>query len=105
MRLSIPSGSAALLWTVLLLVVQAVAAQPREAPPLFLVDEETNVRAISFRFDSTQTFEEGELKAQIATTEPGFFDRLKRILPFMEPAPYPFSPLELQRDVARLRLF
>lgn len=98
-------GGGAALWLVLLLTaLQPVIAQPGR-PPLFLVDEETNVSRISFRFDSTQTFDEDLLAAQIATTEPGFFDRVKRVLPLMDPAPHPFTPLELQRDVARLRFF
>lgn len=89
-----------------MLLLCGLWAMPAAAQaPLFLVDEETTVRAISFRFGGTRTFEASELKAQIATTEPGFFDRVKRLLPFMEPAPHPFLPLELQRDVARLRLF
>ena len=95
--------SAALIIILSSLILPAAPAAAQT--PLFLVDDETTVQSISFRFDSTQTFEESNLKAQIATAAPGFVDRLKSVLPFMEPAPYPFSPLELQRDVARLRLF
>ncbi len=80
-------------------------AQQKSSPPLFLVNEDTQVRSISFRFDSTRSIEESALQAQLATTEPSFADRIKKILPFLSPAPHPFSPLELQRDVARLRLY
>ncbi len=73
--------------------------------PLTLVNEQTAVRAISFKFQSTQTFEVDRLKLQIATTEPGFWDRLKRVLPLLDPAPHPFGPVELQKDVVRLRNF
>jgi len=73
--------------------------------PLFLVDEATTVSSISFRFGDTQTFDENQLQAHVATKEPGFFDRLQRVLPLLKPDAYPFSPLELQRDVVRLRAF
>ena len=85
----------------LFILVTPLAAQA----PLFLVNEATTVRSISFRFQGTQTFQEDLLQARIATLEPGFFDRTRRVLPFLKPSPYPFSPLELQRDVARLRAF
>ena len=117
-RLVLPIRStvvAALCLLTLLALPRAASAQagdapgpddaPDAGPPLFLVDEATTVRSIAFRFDGTRTFEEDLLEAQIATGAPGFFDRVKRILPLMSPEVYPFDPLVLQRDVARLRLF
>ena len=78
-----------------------VAAQA----PLSLVNERTTVSRISFNFVESQTFEEGLLKEQIALADPSFWDRLRRILPLTSPAPHPFDPITLQRDVARLRLY
>lgn len=92
-----------------LAIPRAASAQagdaPNEGPPLFLVDEATTVQNVGFRFDGTQTFDESTLEEQIATRAPGFVDRVKRVLPLMSPEVYPFDPLVLQRDVARLRLF
>ena len=102
MRFCLRKAGRALL---LLLLLSAGANRLAAQAPLFLVDENTTVHGLAFRFDSTRTFEESLLKEQIATTAPGFIDRVKRILPFLQPAPYPFSPLELQRDVVRLRRF
>ncbi len=80
--------------------------QPARAQAsLLLVDEETTVGDIEFAFTGTQTFEAGELKEQIALTEPGFLDKVRRVLPLLSPAPHPFAPLVLQQDVARLRQF
>jgi outer membrane protein insertion porin family len=77
--------------------------------PLYLVDTETTVREVSFRFVDEQTFEAGRLKNQIATKAPGFFARLKKRfswLPFVPAAErYDFDPVVLQRDVVRLRRF
>lgn len=72
---------------------------------LFLVNDETTVGGIAFKFSDTQTFGEGQLKEQIATQEPTFWDRVKRWLPLLKPDTYPFDPITLQKDVARLRLF
>lgn len=71
--------------------------------PLTFVNSETTVRRISFKFVDHQTFEESQLLEQIATQAPGFWDRVKRILPFVSPGVYPFSPVELQKDVVRLK--
>ncbi|RMH67989.1 MAG: outer membrane protein assembly factor [Bacteroidetes bacterium] len=73
--------------------------------PLFLVNQDTEVRAISFRFMDHQTFEVDQLRAQMATSAPGLWDRVKDLLPLLSAKPYPFSPIELQKDVVRLRRF
>lgn len=79
--------------------------QAQSQTPLHLADDNTEVRRISFRFVDSQTFPESLLQEQIATREPGFFDRLRRVVPLMEPRLYPLDPIELQRDVVRLRQF
>lgn len=77
--------------------------------PLYLVNKETTVSDISFRFVDQQTFEAGRLLNQIATRAPSFFDRVSMRLgwiPFIPDAGrYPFDPVTLQRDVIRLRRF
>ncbi len=86
---------------VLLASLSTAAAQA----PLYLVDEATTVRGITFRYEGDEVFPEKTLKTQIALTEPTFFDRIKRALPLLEPTPRPFNPVELQKDVVRLRLY
>ncbi len=79
--------------------------------PLYLVNDQTTVRRVDFRFVDTQTFRPSRLKAQIATTAPGFFQSGWRAgvlsaLPIIpEPGVFPFSPVELQKDVIRLERF
>ncbi len=77
--------------------------------PAFLLDEETEVRSIQFRFLESETFSQSNLLKQIGLTEQGKTHGLKKSLAFLPffPAPgsYPFDPLNLQRDVARLREF
>ncbi|MDQ7039382.1 MAG: BamA/TamA family outer membrane protein [Rhodothermus sp.] len=73
--------------------------------PLWLINERTTIRAISFRFVDSQTFEEDQLRAQMVLQAPSWWDRLKRWLPFVEPPRYLFDPIELARDVVRLRRF
>ncbi|CAM3377328.1 BamA/OMP85 family outer membrane protein [Rhodothermus bifroesti] len=73
--------------------------------PLWLINERTTVRAISFRFVDTQTFEKSQLQAQMVLRAPSWWDRLKGWLPFLSPNRYPFDPIELARDVVRLRQF
>lgn len=76
--------------------------------PLHLVDQNTTVRQISFRFVGPQTFESSRLEDQIATQTPGLFGRLRNrfaFLPGLEPQSVLFDPLTLQKDVVRLRRF
>ncbi len=73
--------------------------------PLYLVDKNTTVRRISFKFVEGSTIESDLLKNQIATSEPSFFDKVKRIVPFVSPRTHPFDPVRLQQDVVRLRRY
>ncbi len=73
--------------------------------PLSAVDRETSVSNISYKFVDGRTFEADVLEDQIWHKEPGFWDRVRRILPFVSMPVYPFDPIELQRDVNRLRLY
>lgn len=76
--------------------------------PLYLADRNTTVEEISFKFANTRTFEPSRLKEQIALQEPGFVANLKAFfdwVPTIDPPTYPFDPITLQKDVARLRRF
>ncbi len=88
---------------VLLLLALAPAAAAQA--PLFLINEETTVRDVAFKFVESQTFEAEDLADHIATADPGFFDRVKNFLPLLSGREYPFDPIELQKDVVRLRRF
>ncbi len=87
----------------LLCAVSLVRAQdaPSSAGP------ETQVRSIAFRFEDTQSIPEKELRQQIALTDRGrliWLRQLIGLLPFIKPiGEHRFDPVELQRDVARLR--
>lgn len=92
---------------VLLLALLCLGVVPAAAQaPLYLVNKETDVSEISFKFVDSQTFSAERLKQQIATRAPGFWDHLKGVIPFFfSPGSYPFDPVVLQKDVVRLRRF
>jgi outer membrane protein insertion porin family len=87
----------------LLLMWSARTSAAQES--LFLANDETTVQSIHFRFPDTETLDTGLLQQQIATQAPGKLDGVRRVLPFMRAGSYPFGPLTLQHDVARLRRF
>lgn len=65
----------------------------------------TEVRKIEFRFTGEHVLQEKELRPRIAlTARPGGLRRALAFLPFFPPVgQHPFRPIELQRDVVRLR--
>lgn len=69
----------------------------------------TQVQSIKLAFTETQSFREADLLSRIALTERGEYAGLRNtfdFLPFVDPVgTHPFDPLELQRDVVRLRRF
>ncbi len=85
----------------LFLITLAAASIPRadaqHVPQL--VNPETTVRSVSFYGD--QSFSGKRLQNQIATRGPTL---LQRLIPWNHSAPF-FSPVELQKDVTRLRRF
>ena len=89
----------------LLLLLCLLPAPALAQAPLTYVDDETTVRKISFRFVGGSTLEEDQLREQIATAAPTFWDQVRRILPFVSAGVYPFDPIELQKDVVRLRRY
>ncbi|HYF40074.1 MAG TPA: BamA/TamA family outer membrane protein, partial [Gemmatimonadales bacterium] len=84
-----------------------LAGPVRAQDALTLVGQETQVKSIEFRFEGKQTLLEEDLRRRIALTERGGMVGLRRFfsfLPFISPVGvHPFDPLELQRDVVRLR--
>ncbi|PSQ89751.1 MAG: outer membrane protein assembly factor [Bacteroidetes bacterium QS_8_64_10] len=91
-----------------LLVVLLAASLPtgaRAQAPLRLVNRNTTVGNISFKFAGSQTFTASQLKEQIALQGPTFWDAVRRIVPLAEARIYPFDPVILQKDVVRLRRF
>jgi outer membrane protein insertion porin family len=73
--------------------------------PLYLINSETQVRGVSFRFPETRTLGTERMREELFTRAPTTLDRLRDVIPLMSGRDYPFSPLELQRDVVRLRRF
>ncbi len=73
---------------------------------LYLVNSETTVSKISFKFpEGNSPFEPATLLPQLVTTAPTFWDRFNGLNPFRRQQTYPFDPIELQKDVVRLRQF
>lgn len=88
------------------MLASLLCVKPADAQaPLVFINKNTEVRKISFNFVNTRTFEPQQLKTQIALTEPSFWDRLRTLLPLMEGREHPFDPVELQKDVVRIRQF
>lgn len=77
--------------------------------PYHVFNDQTEVRSINFRFTNTRTLDEKDLRRQIVLMDDAWFARVQDLFSFLpgvsEPPPNPFTPLELQRDVARLRRF
>jgi outer membrane protein assembly factor BamA len=88
---------------VLLLGSTPIAAQD----PLSGVGPKTQVSRIEFRFAGEAAFKEKDLKPHIALTERGSLVGLRRLFGWVplvtDVGDHPFKPVELQRDVVRLR--
>ena len=93
--------AAAVLWLALFAV--PLAAQDA----LSGIGPGTEVRSIEFRFRGEHALEETDLRPHIALTARGGMVGIRRVLsfiPFITPVgEHPFRPIELQRDVVRLR--
>jgi len=67
----------------------------------------TEVRSIEFRFRGEHALEETDLRPHIALTARGGMVGIRRVLSFIpfitRVGEHPFRPIELQRDVVRLR--
>lgn len=89
----------------LLCLPRSAAAQKGDA--LIGIGPGTEVRSITFDFQGEHRLSEGELRSQLALTERPSMIFLHKVLgwfPLVGPVgAHPFSPIELQRDVVRLR--
>jgi len=80
--------------------------------PLYLSNGQTQVRKITFLFESEERGSRPALSAaeltagaQLASQAPGFFDRLMRLNPLAQRTYFPLVPIEVQKDVVRIRRF
>jgi outer membrane protein insertion porin family len=96
----------------ILAVLLAAAASVRPALaqiPYTVFDARTQVRSIGFRFLDGNRIAKSRLEEQLVLSDRGRLAGLREKLAFLPlisaPGPAPFSPIELQRDVARLRDF
>jgi outer membrane protein assembly factor BamA len=89
------------------LLILASAPPLRAQDPPSTITPATEVRSIQFRFAGTETLETGMLREHLALTERGGMVGLRKLLGFLPFVPpvgvHPFNPLEMQRDVIRLR--
>ncbi len=93
-------------WLIFATALLGGPARVAGGQPLNLIDADTQVRRITFVFQGrSHTFDKEDLLLNIVTRGPGFWDRFRRLNPFREPARYPFDPIQLQKDVVRLRTF
>lgn len=101
------ASTASLLYGAVLVVLAvlpgAAAAQRVRVGP------DTQLQEVDFAFTREQSFSADELRKQLAEPVRGTHIKLRRTfgwLPFVSPVePAPFDPVELQRDVVRLRQF
>ena len=91
----------------LTLILLVGAAPLRAQDALNRVTPATEVRSVEFRFEGTRSLNEDVLRQKIALTGQGGFAGLRRtfgFLPFVPPVgAHQFDPVEMQRDVVRLR--
>jgi outer membrane protein insertion porin family len=71
------------------------------------VNTDTEVRSVEFRFEDRSTLDDEVLRQKVALTGQGSMVGLRRLFKFIPLVPpvgvHPFDPLEMQRDVVRLR--
>jgi outer membrane protein assembly complex protein YaeT len=91
----------------LLVTLLALAAPLQAQDALTRVSPSTQVRSVEFRFEDKQTLLRDDLAKEIALTGQGSLVGLRRFFGFLPFVPkigsHPFDPLEMQRDVIRLR--
>lgn len=95
-------------WTLLLVGVALLAGfQPPASAqvPLSATNNQTAVSNVSFNFVEDVPFSSQVLEDQIWHKEPGFWDKVTKLLPVIEAPEFPFNPIELQKDVRRLERY
>jgi outer membrane protein insertion porin family len=87
-------------WTLTLLLVFCAVCRPASGQQaLRQVNPQTQVSRVDFKGNSI--FSDDQLQEQIATNAPSFLSRLQ----FWKESSFPLRPIELQKDVVRLRNF
>lgn len=94
-------------WAITLCLLAPVATPIRAQDPLSRVGPKTQVKSVEFQFKGKHTLPEEALRKKIALTGQGGMVGLRRFLGFLPFVPkvgsHRFDPLEMQRDVVRLR--
>ncbi len=108
MRIEWRGGTRALLTVGLALVGSLSGAGALVAQaPLFLVNRDTRVGSLEFSFPEGRSLPIDRLGQETSLTDPGFLSAVQRRLTWLPlisaPTPIPFDPVELQKDVVRLR--
>jgi outer membrane protein assembly factor BamA len=77
-----------------------------EGASLLLINEDTRIGGLEFRFSGSQSVPESRLQEQVALTGPGKLAPIRNLfawLPFISSTPLaPFDPIDLQKDKVRL---
>lgn len=93
----------------LIALLAGSAPQLHAQAPLFLVNDQTRVGSLEYVFAEGRSLTLDRVAQETALSDPGFLAGLQRKmawLPFVgPPAPIPFDPVQLQKDVVRLRRF
>lgn len=72
------------------------------------INDETQIKSIKFKFLGPHVFDEDQLQEQIVSMGPSWTDRIRTrfdFIPGITAATHPFDPIELQRDMVRLRRY
>lgn len=106
-RLAAVSASLLGLLTLLVTCPDRARGQESDDTPLVIFEPGSTVGSVEFRFPSGSALDEDKLRGNIAYDGPGALAGVRSALDFLpgisEPEAETFSPLTLQRDVARLR--
>lgn len=94
------------------LALALVALHAEAQIPLYLSNDQTQVRKITFLFETEErgtrpALSPAEIKtgAQMASHAPTWIDRLMRLNPLAGRTYFPLVPIEVQKDVVRIRRF
>jgi outer membrane protein insertion porin family len=91
----------------ILVAIFGCAASLHAQDALNRVKPTTQVRSVEFRFTDKETLDQGVLRQKIALTGQGGMVGLRKAFGFIPGVPkvgtHPFDPVEMQRDVVRLR--
>jgi len=94
-------------WAALLVGLLGIATPLSAQDALNRVSPTTQVRSVEFRFTGKETLDQDVLRQKIALTGQGGMVGLRRVFGFIPGVPkvgtHPFDPVEMQRDVVRLR--